>query len=195
MELCSTTQRISNHPKTPYHFRPKTSLTLQKTLISPASRRRLYSRIRATVSEEPNQYVKEDRNGAVAVEESPALTEEATAAPVSNEFLDNFNIKVSYLVVSFWRPLYNGSGCCFDPEDTYSVIFYASGALIAFWLVVAVVGAIDSIPLFPKLMEVVGLGYTTWFTARYLLFKKNRDELASEVAEFKQQVLGSDDDD
>ncbi|KAJ6304735.1 hypothetical protein OIU78_020329 [Salix suchowensis] len=38
MELCSTTQRISNHPKTPYHFRPKTSLTLQKTLISPASR-------------------------------------------------------------------------------------------------------------------------------------------------------------
>ncbi|KAJ6412920.1 hypothetical protein OIU84_005870 [Salix udensis] len=176
MELCSTTQFISNHPKTPYHFRPKTSLTLQKTLISPASRRRLYSRIRATVSEEPNQYVKEDRNGAVAVEESPALTEEAAAAQVSNEFLDNFNIK-------------------FDPEDTYSVIFYASGALIAFWLVVAVVGAIDSIPLFPKLMEVVGLGYTTWFTAQYLLFKKNRDELAAEVAEFKQQVLGSDDDD
>ncbi|KAJ6735488.1 hypothetical protein OIU79_002523 [Salix purpurea] len=102
MELCSTTQRISNHPKTPYHFRPKTSLTLQKTLISPASRRRrLYSRIRATVSEEPNQYVKEDRNGAVAVEESPALTEEATADPVSNEFLDNFNIKVCVLFLSF----------------------------------------------------------------------------------------------
>lgn len=100
MELCSTTQCISNHPKSPYHFRPKTSLTLQKTLISPASRRRLYSRIRATVSEEPNQYVKEDRNGAVAVEESPALTEEATAAQVSNEFLDNFNIKVCDLFSS-----------------------------------------------------------------------------------------------
>ncbi|KAG6775930.1 hypothetical protein POTOM_019429 [Populus tomentosa] len=134
------------------------------------------SGIRATFSEEPNQYVKEDRNGAVAVEESPALTEteteEATAAQVSDEF--------------FFK--------LFDPEDAYSVLFYASGALVVFWLVVAVVGAIDSIPLFPKLMEVVGLGYTTWFAARYLLFKKNRDELAAEVAEFKQQVLGSDDD-
>ncbi|KAJ6919706.1 protein CURVATURE THYLAKOID 1D [Populus alba x Populus x berolinensis] len=176
MELCSTTPCISNHPKFPYHFRPKASLSLQKTLIPPTSRRRLYSRIRATFSEEPNQYVKEDRNGAVAVEESPALTEteteEATAAQVSDEF--------------FFK--------LFDPEDAYSVLFYASGALVVFWLVVAVVGAIDSIPLFPKLMEVVGLGYTTWFAARYLLFKKNRDELAAEVAEFKQQVLGSDDD-
>jgi len=35
----------------------------------------------------------------------------------------------------------------FDPEDAFSVLFYASGALVAFWLVVAVVGAIDSIPL------------------------------------------------
>ncbi|XP_011011960.1 PREDICTED: protein CURVATURE THYLAKOID 1D, chloroplastic [Populus euphratica] len=176
MELCSTTPCTSNHPKIPYHFRPKTSLTLQKTLISPTSSRRLYSRIRATFSEEPNQYVKEDRNGAVAVEESPALTEteteEATAAQVSDEFL--FKL--------------------FDPEDAFSVLFYASGALVAFWLVVAVVGAVDSIPLFPKLMEVVGFGYTTWFATRYLLFKKNRDELAAEVAEFKQQVLGSDDD-
>lgn len=112
----------------------------------------------------------------MAVEESPALTEieteEATAAEVSDEFF--FNL--------------------FDPEDAFSVLFYASGALVAFWLVVAVVGAVDSIPLFPKLMEVVGLGYTTWFATRYLLFKKNRDELAAEVAEFKQQVLGSDDD-
>uniref|UniRef100_A0A3N7F4D7 Cyanobacterial aminoacyl-tRNA synthetase CAAD domain-containing protein n=1 Tax=Populus trichocarpa TaxID=3694 RepID=A0A3N7F4D7_POPTR len=166
MELCSATPCVSNHPKIPYHFRPKTSLTLQKTLISPTSRR-LYSRIRATFSEEPNQYVKEDRNGAVAVEESPVLTEIETEEATAAEF---------------------------DPEEAFSVLFYASGALVAFWLVVAVVGAIDSIPLFPKLMEVVGLGYTTWFATRYLLFKKNRDELAAEVAEFKQQVLGSDDD-
>ncbi|KAF5769126.1 putative cyanobacterial aminoacyl-tRNA synthetase, CAAD domain, protein CURVATURE THYLAKOID 1 [Helianthus annuus] len=40
-------------------------------------------------------------------------------------------------------------------------------------------------------MELVGLGYSIWFTTRYLLFKRNRDELASKIEEVKQQVLGS----
>ncbi|KAE8718531.1 hypothetical protein F3Y22_tig00110013pilonHSYRG00484 [Hibiscus syriacus] len=43
--------------------------------------------------------------------------------------------------------------------------YYGSGALVALWLASALVGAIDSIPLFPKLLEVVGLGYTFWFTS------------------------------
>ncbi|KAG6649836.1 hypothetical protein CIPAW_06G000800 [Carya illinoinensis] len=37
---------------------------------------------------------------------------------------------------------------------------YYSGALVALWFASTIVGAIDSIPLFTKLMEVVGLGYT-----------------------------------
>ncbi|MQL41646.1 hypothetical protein EI012_27460, partial [Escherichia coli] len=45
--------------------------------------------------------------------------------------------------------------------------------------------------LFPKLLEVVGLGYTVWFSSRYLLFKKNRDELAAKIEKLKEQVLGS----
>ncbi|KAL8167651.1 hypothetical protein V2J09_009150 [Rumex salicifolius] len=47
---------------------------------------------------------------------------------------------------------------------------------------------------FPKLLEVVGLSYSLWFTTRYLIFKKNRDELGSMIEELKQQVLGSDED-
>lgn len=70
-------------------------------------------------------------------------------------------------------------------------------------------------------MEVVGLGYTIWFSSRYLLFKvligiayldiqlfnhvkaylmmiiilqKNREELVAKVQVLKQQVLGSNDD-
>ncbi|CAK7339624.1 unnamed protein product [Dovyalis caffra] len=209
MELCSTTQSILNPRKIPCHFRPKSTLILKETTISLAGRRLIHTRIRATISEEsnqyvkedrdgavgvedriratiseePNQYVKEDRNGAVAVEDSPPPERnlykseiEEEEAPVNEEeedpvkeFFNNFDIK-------------------FNSEDTYSVLLYASGALLALWLTAAVVGAIDSIPLFPKLMEVVGLGYTTWFTGRYLLFKKNRDELAAKVAELRQQL-------
>jgi hypothetical protein len=61
--------------------------------------------IRATFSEEPNQYVKEDRNGAVAVEESPVLTEieteEATAAEVSDEFFFNLVRKAKFVCFVF----------------------------------------------------------------------------------------------
>jgi len=32
-------------------------------------------------------------------------------------------------------------------------------------------------PQLPKLMELVGLGYTAWFVYRYLLFKDSREEL------------------
>jgi len=69
---------------------------------------------------------------------------------------------------------------------------------------------------FPKLLEVVGLAYTVWFTSRYLLFKvlislslidmcilvlprlikfvnvqQNRDELATKIEELKEQIFGS----
>lgn len=80
----------------------------------------------------------------------------------------------------------------FDPENLSSLIALGGGAAVALWLTSAVVGAIDAIPLFPKLMEVVGLGYTLWFSTRYLLFKRNRDELALKVEELKKNVLGSD---
>jgi hypothetical protein len=33
------------------------------------------------------------------------------------------------------------------------------------------------LPQLPKLMELVGLGYTAWFVYRYLLFKDSREEL------------------
>ncbi|KAK7252424.1 hypothetical protein RIF29_36350 [Crotalaria pallida] len=93
---------------------------------------------------------------------------------LSLDVLDNINLKLGL-------------------DDTGSVALFGSGALVALWLASAVISAIDSIPLFPKLLEVVGLGYTVWFTSRYLLFKKNRDELVAKIEELKEQVLGSED--
>ncbi|KAL1190369.1 Protein CURVATURE THYLAKOID 1D [Cardamine amara subsp. amara] len=81
-----------------------------------------------------------------------------------------------------------------DSGNTYSILLFGSGAIVALYLTCAIVGSIESIPLFPKLMEVVGLGYTLWFTTRYLLFKRNREELKMKISEIKKQVLGSDDD-
>ncbi|KAL0381663.1 UNVERIFIED_CONTAM: protein CURVATURE THYLAKOID 1D, chloroplastic [Sesamum angustifolium] len=81
----------------------------------------------------------------------------------------------------------------FDYEDTSSILVFGGGAAVALWLLAAVVSAIDSIPVFPKVLELVGLGYTVWFSSRYLVFKKNRDELVAKIEQIKQQVLGSKD--
>uniref|UniRef100_A0A0E0ET18 Cyanobacterial aminoacyl-tRNA synthetase CAAD domain-containing protein n=1 Tax=Oryza meridionalis TaxID=40149 RepID=A0A0E0ET18_9ORYZ len=43
----------------------------------------------------------------------------------------------------------------------------------------------------PQVMEVVGLGFTVWFTSRYLIFKENRDELIARIGSIKKQILGS----
>lgn len=56
-------------------------------------------------------------------------------------------------------------------EDKTTVLLYGGGAIVAIWLSSILVGAINSVPLLPKILELVGLGYTGWFVYRYLLFK------------------------
>uniref|UniRef100_A0A804LCS4 Cyanobacterial aminoacyl-tRNA synthetase CAAD domain-containing protein n=1 Tax=Zea mays TaxID=4577 RepID=A0A804LCS4_MAIZE len=57
-------------------------------------------------------------------------------------------------------------------EDKPTVLLYGGGAVVALWLTSVVVGAINAVPLLPKILELVGLGYTGWFVYRYLLFKE-----------------------
>ena len=82
-----------------------------------------------------------------------------------------------------------------------------------------VASCVDFVDQFPKLLEIVGLGYTVWFGSRYLLFKvrifcfradslflaqlrlsgfinmqRNRDELLAKIEELKEEIVGSEDD-
>ncbi|CAK9165822.1 unnamed protein product [Ilex paraguariensis] len=56
-------------------------------------------------------------------------------------------------------------------ENKSTVLLYGGGAIVAVWLSSIVIGAINSVPVLPKILELVGLGYTGWFVYRYLLFK------------------------
>ncbi|BAT99468.1 hypothetical protein LR48_Vigan03g314500 [Vigna angularis] len=178
-------------------FLPKPSLSHRVSLLTPTVT--LFSRSifltnllpRAIPSEEissgASQFFNEKRDVVITLEDGKAddknelektLNENAkTELPeeglgLSFDLLDKFN---------------------FDTNDTGSIVLYGGGVLTALWLTTAVVGAIDSIPLFPKLLEVVGLAYTVWFTSRYLLFKQSRDELATKIEEVKEQIFGSED--
>ncbi|KAJ6812975.1 protein CURVATURE THYLAKOID 1D, chloroplastic-like [Iris pallida] len=102
----------------------------------------------------------------VSGEESPEKSE-------AEEFVDKVNVKL-------------------DTDDNYSIFIYGTGALVALWLSSAVVGALDSIPLIPNVFELVGLAYTIWFSYRYLIFKKNREELFAKIDEIKGTIIGLD---
>jgi hypothetical protein len=76
-------------------------------------------------------------------------------------------------------------------ENKTTVVVYAGGALVALWLSSTIVGAINSVPLLPKIMELVGLTYTGWFVYRYLLFKSSRKELVEDIEDLKRKVTGA----
>ncbi|CAL9102551.1 unnamed protein product [Musa textilis] len=76
-------------------------------------------------------------------------------------------------------------------ENKSTVLLYGGGAIVAVWLSSVVVGAINSVPLLPKVMELVGLGYTGWFVYRYLLFKDSRKELVNDIEALKKKIAGT----
>ncbi|KAL6635171.1 hypothetical protein ACP70R_027842 [Stipagrostis hirtigluma subsp. patula] len=76
-----------------------------------------------------------------------------------------------------------------DIEVTPTLILTGSGAFVALWILSSVVSAIDSVPLLPKLLELVGICYSIWFAARYLIFKERRDELFARFEDLKQRII------
>lgn len=76
----------------------------------------------------------------------------------------------------------------YKPQITTVVLIVA--AIISVKLVFAVLDAVNDIPLFATIFELVGIGYATWFVSRYLLKASTRQELSSEINNFKNQILG-----
>ncbi|MBW4601578.1 MAG: CAAD domain-containing protein [Calothrix sp. FI2-JRJ7] len=76
----------------------------------------------------------------------------------------------------------------YKPQITTVALILA--ALLSVKLVFAVLDAVNDIPLFATIFELVGIGYATWFVSRYLLKASTRQELSSEINNFKNQISG-----
>lgn len=73
------------------------------------------------------------------------------------------------------------------PLVTLGLIF---GSIVSVKLTLALLGAINDVPLLQPIFELVGLGYSIWFVYRYLLKASNREELGQEFNKLKDQVVG-----
>jgi hypothetical protein len=63
-------------------------------------------------------------------------------------------------------------------------------ALVAVKVVLAVLDALNDIPLVAPTFELIGIGYSVWFVYRYLLKASTRQELTGEISTLKSQVMG-----
>lgn len=63
-------------------------------------------------------------------------------------------------------------------------------ALVTVKIVLAILDALNDIPLVAPTFELIGIGYSAWFVYRYLLKASNRQELTHEIESLKTQVVG-----
>ncbi len=70
----------------------------------------------------------------------------------------------------------------------FAAVFVA--AVIAVKVVLAVLDALNDIPLVAPSFELIGIGYSIWFVYRYLLKASTRKELTSEIQGLRSQVVG-----
>jgi hypothetical protein len=64
------------------------------------------------------------------------------------------------------------------------------GAVVAVKVLLAVLDALNDIPLVAPTFELIGIGYSAWFVYRYLLKASTRQELTHEITTLKSQVVG-----
>ncbi|KAL5196809.1 hypothetical protein ABZP36_000321 [Zizania latifolia] len=76
-------------------------------------------------------------------------------------------------------------------EDKYAVTGIAVAALVALWTAVGAIKAIDKLPILPGVLELVGIGYTGWFTYRNLIFQPDREAFVSKIKSTYNEITGS----
>lgn len=64
------------------------------------------------------------------------------------------------------------------------------GGIVTVKLTLAILDAVNDIPLLAPTFELVGIGYSAWFVYRYMLKAETRQELSQEIDGLKQQVVG-----
>ncbi|MBD2138311.1 CAAD domain-containing protein [Anabaena sp. FACHB-1237] len=86
-------------------------------------------------------------------------------------------------------PDYLGSFYTQNQQGLLTIVLILS-AFVTVKVMIAMLNAVNTIPLLQPTFELIGLGYSLWFAFRYLLKAESRKELSEKLSVFKQQSLG-----
>lgn len=88
-------------------------------------------------------------------------------------------------IVDFLSKLSENLGSFFgENQQLLTNLGLIFGAIIAFRVSLAIIAALNEIPLVAPTFELVGIGYSIWFISRYLLNTSSRQELGQKIQAF-----------
>ncbi len=100
-------------------------------------------------------------------------------------------LKYGEQISSFLATLPEYAGTIFNKyKQPLTVLGLIVAAIVTLKVVLAVLDALNDIPLVAPTFELIGIGYSAWFVYRYLLKASSRQELTSEITTIKKQVVG-----
>ena len=114
-----------------------------------------------------------------------------TKMPSSEQSIDQLR-QVKEKISDFLASLQEIFGEFFDEYRQFLIllVLLVTG-VISLKLLLAVLGAVNEVPLLNPFFEIVGISYTAWFVYRYLWRASSRQELTQEIATLRDQVLGN----
>lgn len=118
--------------------------------------------------------------------ESPGTIATTKSAPSDTQVQEYLNIGTSFLsqIFDYIKEFVD------ENQKLLVNLLLIFLGIVAVKVTLAIVAAINDIPLLAPMFELVGLGYTGWFVYRYLLTKSSRQELVQEFESLKTQVVG-----
>ncbi len=136
---------------------------------------------------QPPEYVNSPSPEALPMSQTSPLAK-LPPAPQSDEQWQRVGTQIS----DFLAQLPNYLGKFFnDYKQPIISLGLILAAIITVKVVLAVLDALNDIPLLTPTFELVGIAYSAWFVNRYLLKASSRQELAEEIQGLKGQVVGS----
>ncbi len=109
-----------------------------------------------------------------------------TAQSASQEQWRLFGEKASVFITD----LQNSAAGFFETyKPLLGSLAWILGVLVSVKIMLALLDAINDIPLLDVSLELIGLGYIVWFIYRYLLTAASREELSGEINNLKKQVF------
>ncbi|MFM7363951.1 MAG: CAAD domain-containing protein [Cuspidothrix sp.] len=85
-------------------------------------------------------------------------------------------------------PGYLGSAFNKNKQSLITLVLILS-AFVTVKVAIAILDAVNDLPLLQPILELIGLFYSIWFTVRYLIKYETRQELSQKFSAFKQQSL------
>ena len=99
--------------------------------------------------------------------------------------------QISRQILEFFNKLPDYLGSIFNnnKQGLITLVLILS-ALVTVKVAIAVLDAVNDVPLLQPIFELIGIFYFVWFAFRYLLKYETRQELSQKFNSFKQQSLG-----